>query len=394
MQATEIPLSLYIHIPWCIRKCPYCDFNSHQKRSALPETRYVDALIADLNKQAGAVTGRSIDSVYIGGGTPSLFSAHSIERLLDAVARETALAQDAEITIEANPGTFDQQNFAGFRSAGVNRISIGVQSFDDVLLRALGRIHDASTAKQAVLAAKQAHFENINIDVMYALPGQTLKQARQDIEQAIALAPSHISYYQLTLEPHTHFYRHPPTLPGDELGWAIQQQGADLLTRHGWKQYEVSAYAKDQFICTHNLNYWQFGDYLGIGAGAHQKISFDTNSVWRSEKPKNPLQYMEQVLNEPTAGPTHHPLSQDELVFEFLLNALRMKAGFTRQLFERNTGLSFTWLVTKLQALVQEGLVVQLDDGLHCSETGYRYLDDLLMRLLPEVPETPPSPVA
>ena len=340
------------------------------------------------------MTGRSIDSVYIGGGTPSLFSAHSIERLLDAVARETALAQDAEITIEANPGTFDQQNFAGFRSAGVNRISIGVQSFDDVLLCALGRIHDASTAKQAVLAAKLAHFENINIDVMYALPGQTLEQARQDIEQTIALAPSHISYYQLTLEPHTHFYRHPPTLPGDELGWAIQQQGADLLTRHGWKQYEISAYAKDQFICTHNMNYWQFGDYLGIGAGAHQKISLDTTGVWRSEKPKNPLQYMEQVLNDPSAGPTHHPLSQDELVFEFLLNALRMKAGFTRQLFERNTGLSYTWLVTKLQTLVQEGLVVQLNDGLHCSETGYRYLDDLLMRLLPEVPVTPPSPVA
>ena len=219
MQAAEIPLSLYVHIPWCVRKCPYCDFNSHQKRSTLPEVRYVDALIADLKKQADAVTGRGIGSVYIGGGTPSLFSAHSIERLLNAVAHETALAQDAEITIEANPGTFDQQNFAGFRSAGVNRVSIGVQSFDDTLLRALGRIHDASTAKQAVRAAKQAHFENINIDVMYALPGQTLEQARQDVEQAIALTPSHISYYQLTLEPNTHFYRHPPPhTPGRRAG--------------------------------------------------------------------------------------------------------------------------------------------------------------------------------
>ncbi|MXY15121.1 MAG: radical SAM family heme chaperone HemW, partial [Proteobacteria bacterium] len=206
MQATEIPLSLYVHIPWCVKKCPYCDFNSHEKRSVLPEVRYIDALIADLKRQASAVAGRGIGSVYIGGGTPSLFSAQSIERLLDAVARETGLAKDAEITIEANPGTFDQQNFAGFRSAGVNRISIGVQSFDDTLLHALGRIHDANTARQAVLAAKQAHFENINIDVMYALPGQTLKQARRDVEQAIALTPSHISYYQLTLEPHTHFY--------------------------------------------------------------------------------------------------------------------------------------------------------------------------------------------
>lgn len=386
MQATEIPLSLYVHIPWCIRKCPYCDFNSHEKRSALPEARYVDALIADLKRQADAVAGRGIGSVYIGGGTPSLFSARSIERLLDAVARETGLAGDAEITIEANPGSFDQQNFAGFRSAGVNRISIGVQSFDDALLRALGRVHDASTARQAVLAARRAQFENINVDVMYALPGQTLKQARQDVEQAMALAPSHISYYQLTLEPHTHFYRHPPALPGGELGWAIQQQGTDLLTLHGWQQYEISAYAKDQFRCIHNMNYWQFGDYLGIGAGAHQKISFDKTGVWRSEKPRNPLQYMEQVLNGPPAGPACDPLGHDELVFEFLLNALRMKSGFTRERFECNTGLPFGQLATKLQALLQEGLVVRRDGGLRCSETGYRYLDDLLLRLLPEAP--------
>ncbi|MYB88537.1 MAG: radical SAM family heme chaperone HemW [Proteobacteria bacterium] len=389
MQATEIPLSLYVHIPWCVKKCPYCDFNSHEKRSALPEVRYVDALIADLKRQADGVAGRGIGSVYIGGGTPSLFSARSIERLLDAVARETGLAKDAEITVEANPGTFDQQNFAGFRSAGVNRISIGVQSFDDALLRALGRIHDANTARQAVLAAKQAHFENINIDVMYALPGQTLKQARRDVEQAIALTPSHISYYQLTLEPHTHFYRHPPTLPDGELGWAIQQQGTNLLMLHGWQQYEISAYAKDQFRCIHNMNYWRFGDYLGIGAGAHQKISSDKTGVWRSEKPRNPLQYMEQVLNDPLAGPACRPLSDDELVFEFLLNALRMKSGFTWQLFECNTGLSFGQLATKLQGLIQEGLIVRQDGGLRCSETGYRYLDGLLLRLLPEAPATP-----
>lgn len=226
---------------------------------------------------------------------------------------------------------------------------------------------------------------------MYALPGQTLKQARHDVEQAIALTPSHISYYQLTLEPHTHFYRHPPTLPDGELGWAIQQQGTDLLTLHGWQQYEISAYAKDQFRCIHNVNYWQFGDYLGIGAGAHQKISFDKTGVRRSEKPKNPLQYMEQVLNDPPAGFVCHPLAHDELIFEFLLNSLRMKSGFTRQLFECNTGLPFGQLAAKLQALLQEGLIVRQGDGLRCSETGYRYLDDLLLRLLPEASATPLS---
>ena len=237
-------------------------------RSSLPEARYIDALIADLKKTLGYRHWAENWQCFYWRGTPSLFSARSIERLLATVVRETALAHDAEITIEANPGTFDQKNFSGFRSAGVNRISIGVQSFDDTLLHSLGRIHDASIAKQAVLTAKRANFENINIDVMYALPGQTLKQAQADVEQAIALEPSHISYYQLTLEPHTHFYRHPPKLPDSELGWTIQQQGADLLALHGWQQYEISAYAKDGFRCIHNMNYWQFGDYLGIGAGA------------------------------------------------------------------------------------------------------------------------------
>ena len=358
-------------------------------RSSLPEARYIDALIADLKKHSVTVTGREIGSVFIGGGTPSLFSARSIERLLATVVRETALAHDAEITIEANPGTFDQKNFSGFRSAGVNRISIGVQSFDDTLLHSLGRIHDASIAKQAVLTAKRANFENINIDVMYALPGQTLKQAQADVEQAIALEPSHISYYQLTLEPHTHFYRHPPKLPDSELGWTIQQQGADLLALHGWQQYEISAYAKDGFRCIHNMNYWQFGDYLGIGAGAHQKISFDKTNILRNEKPRNPLQYMDQMLNNTSAKSIEHPLSQDELVFEFLLNALRLRSGFTWQQFERNTGLACTQLIPKLQALIQEGLLVRLEHGLRCSESGYQYLDNLLLRLLPEAPATP-----
>ncbi len=385
MYKVDIPLSLYVHIPWCVRKCPYCDFNSHEVRSAFPETRYVDALITDLETQAGLVAGREIISVFIGGGTPSLFSAGSIERLLAAIARETTLAHLAEITIEANPGTLDQQNFTGFRRAGVNRISIGVQSFNDAMLHALGRIHDAHAAKQAVRMARQAGFENINIDLMYALPGQTLAQARQDVEQAIALQPAHISYYQLTLEPHTRFYRYPPALPDSELSWAMQQQGIRRLARHGWQQYEVSAHAPDRSRCVHNLNYWQFGDYLGIGAGAHQKISFDNARVVRSAKSRNPQQYMEQTLSGTPVKP-EPPLHPDELVFEFLLNTLRLKSGFTRQQFEQHTGLPFASLVPKLQALLLENLLVMQEDRVCCSTTGYRFLDDLLQRLLPEIP--------
>lgn len=354
-------------------------------RSVLPQTEYIHALISDLKMHAHAVAGREICSVFIGGGTPSLFSAGSIARLMNAIQHETTLSPLAEITIEANPGTFDQRNFAGFRSAGINRISIGVQSFDDAMLHALGRIHDACTAEQAVLEAWRAGFDNVNIDLMYALPGQTLAQARRDVEQAVALKPSHLSYYQLTLEPNTRFYRHPPKLPDSELSWAIQQQGTHLLTRHGWKQYEVSAYARDQFSCQHNLNYWQFGDYLGIGAGAHQKITLDNIGVVRSAKPASPQQYMKQVLNGAPAKPAK-PLQPEELEFEFLLNALRLKSGFTRQQFERHTGLAFMSLEPKLQALCQDELLVMQEDRVYCSVTGYRFLDDLLQRLLPEMP--------
>ena len=386
MHTARIPLSLYVHIPWCVKKCPYCDFNSHEMRSPLPEARYVDALIADLEKHAGAVSKREVISIFIGGGTPSLFSAGSIARLLDAIRRETTLAPRAEITIEANPGTLDQQNFAGFRRAGVNRISIGVQSFDDARLHALGRVHDACTAKEAVRAARGAGFENINIDLMFALPGQTLAQARRDVEQAIALAPAHISYYQLTLEPNTRFYRHPPRLPGNELAWEIQQQGVHLLARHGWQQYEVSAHAQDGSRCLHNLNYWQFGDYLGIGAGAHQKISFDDFGVVRSAKPRNPQQYMELALDADYPAAPGPPLQPEELAFEYLLNALRLKSGFTRQQFEHHTGIAFASHAPKLRKLCHENLLVMQDDRVYCSETGYRFLDDLLQRLLPERP--------
>ena len=381
---TEIPLSLYVHIPWCIRKCPYCDFNSYQINGTIPQDQYVEALIADLQQQADVAEGREIISVFIGGGTPSLFSAHGIQRLLSAINDHLRLANDAEITIEANPGSLDQQNFIGFRHAGVNRISIGVQSFSDDQLRRLGRVHDARTALDAVSTARAAGFENINIDLMYALPEQTLQAAGQDAQQAVSLCPTHISYYQLTIEPDTHFYRHPPRLPDDELGWEMQQQGTELLARQGFRQYEVSAYTRDSFACVHNQNYWKFGDYIGIGAGAHQKISdVKRGVVSRSEKPRHPQQYMRQVLaGEPSKPPC--VLNKQDLQFEFLLNALRLKQGFSPWQFECHTGLDYASLSPRLEPLHEGGLLTVAEDYVKCSEKGYRFLDELLQGLLPE----------
>ena len=386
MHTTRIPLSLYVHLPWCVRKCPYCDFNSHEIRSPIPETHYVDALIADLQIHAQAVASRQVISIFIGGGTPSLFTAGAISRLLDAIGSTLTIGAQAEITIETNPGTLDQGNFAGFRKAGINRISIGVQSFDDTMLNALGRIHDAGTAIRAVRAARQAGFENINIDLMYALPGQTLAQARQDLEQAIDLKPEHLSYYQLTLEPNTRFFRYPPKLPDNDLAWDMQQQGTHLLEQHGLQQYEVSSYAQYRYQCLHNLNYWQFGDYLGIGAGAHQKVSLDDTGVCRSAKPRSPQQYMKQAFNGDFPETSAGALSPEELEFEFLMNALRLKAGFTRQQFELYTGLDFRLLVSRLQGLYHEGLLAGEPERVCCSNSGYRFLDDLLLRLLPDTP--------
>ena len=384
----NVPLSLYIHIPWCVKKCPYCDFNSHEIQNKLPESQYIDALILDLKPCTEEARNREIISIFIGGGTPSVFSAKSIQILIDAIKNELNVANTAEISIEANPGTADQENFAGIREAGVNRISIGVQSFANLQLQNLGRIHDSQAAINSVDAAKRAGFENINIDLMYALPQQDLTAAINDIEQAVFLNPTHISYYQLTIEPNTSFYRQPPRLPDSHASWEIQKIGMDLLTKQGYQQYEVSAYAKIGYQCTHNKNYWEYGDYLGIGAGAHQKLTMSPqNSILRFEKPKHPQQYMHHVNNKnyPTKLRT---LTEQDIIFEFMLNALRLKEGFTKQLFELHTGLSIEKINRPVQTLINEGLLVMDNERIHCSGRGYRFLDDVLQSWLPQTTST------
>ena len=379
----SIPLSLYIHLPWCIKKCPYCDFNSHELQKSVPEDQYLDALIADLKHSADDVEGREIISIFIGGGTPSIFSARNIRQLLQSISELLMFSKNIEITIEANPGTMDQKNFAGFRNAGVNRISIGVQSFDNQQLQNLGRIHDAQAAIDSVHAAKKAGFENINLDLMYALPLQDLNSAVTDVEQAINLEPNHISYYQLTLEPNTSFYRHPPTLPNAQVSWEIQQIGMQLLAKNGYAQYEVSAYAKENRECEHNLNYWQFGDYLGIGAGAHQKISSPVeNLIMRCEKPKHPQQYM-RTMNAQNPIIETNTLNKQDIIFEFMLNALRLKSGFSKQQFEKHTGLTLQDIHTCLQTQIEKGLLVMENNTVRCSEHGYRFFDELLQSWLP-----------
>ena len=380
----NIPLSLYVHIPWCVKKCPYCDFNSHQVRENISYDVYIDALLADLKYQTKFIDDREIISIFIGGGTPSLVPAQQIHRLLSGINELLHIKNDAEITIETNPGTYDAKNFAGFRNAGVNRISIGVQSFSNSQLKKLGRIHSAQTAKDAAAAAKQADFENINIDLMYALPEQSMRQARNDIQQAIDLQPTHLSYYQLTLEPNTHFYRHPPRLPDHQSSWEMQQQGVELLAAHGYQRYEISAYAKSNYHCRHNLNYWQFGDYLGIGAGAHQKLSIaKQNSVLRSKRPKNPQHYMRLMLNSQYEQ-SSTPVFEADLVFEFLLNTFRLTAGFSAQQFEMHTGLKFDQLQSTLKPFVDDGLVKMHREHITCTTHGYHFLDEILQRLLPD----------
>ncbi len=372
------PLSLYIHVPWCVRKCPYCDFNSHQSPDNLPEAAYIDALIRDLEQETPSIWGRTIQTIFIGGGTPSLFSAEAYERLFSSLRALLPISHHAEITLEANPGTFEQQRFADYLSLGINRLSIGIQSFNNDSLQALGRIHDRQQSIKAVETAHKVGFENFNLDLMFGLPHQTAKTAREDIETAIALSPSHLSYYQLTIEPNTLFYQHPPTLPDDDpiIDWQMDSQ--QRLANAGFGQYEVSAYAKDKQVCRHNMNYWQFGDYVGIGAGAHGKISDAAQqSITRRSKQKQPRTYLE------TAGKgdvilTNEVISSHDIGFEFMLNALRLTDGFPTPLFYQHAGMPVSHIDKALQQAEQQGLIDWDIHRIRPTAKGQRYLNNLI----------------
>ncbi|MHB8666889.1 MAG: radical SAM family heme chaperone HemW [Burkholderiales bacterium] len=374
------PLALYVHIPWCVRKCPYCDFNSHEVRGEAPEQDYVRALIADLELALPQIWGRRVYSIFFGGGTPSLFRADSIDRLLAAFRARLNLAADAEITLEANPGTFESDKFRDYRACGVNRLSIGIQSFNPAQLRALGRIHDGDEARRAIGMA-QAHFDNINLDLMYALPQQTLHQAQEDIDTALGFGTSHLSAYQLTLEPNTLFYRHPPPLPDAELAADMQDMIEARLAHAAYANYETSAFAQAGRECRHNLNYWRFGDYLGIGAGAHSKLSFP-DRILRQMRYKQPREY----LHKTAAGAPvqqEHELLPAERSFEFMMNALRLNAGFEPALFAERTGLSITAVEHPLQEAAQRGLIARDHLRIAPTKRGQRFLNDLLQLFLP-----------
>ncbi len=381
---TTLPsLALYVHIPWCVRKCPYCDFNSHEVREGLPERQYIDALLTDLDHELPAVWGRVVSSIFIGGGTPSLFSAEAIDRLLAGIRARLQCKPDLEITLEANPGTVEQGRFQEFRAAGINRLSIGVQSFNDDLLQRIGRIHGRREAIRAAELAHDAGFNSFNLDLMFGLPDQTPTQALADLTTAMDLEPAHLSWYQLTLEPNTYFHRHPPELPDDELIWAMQQRGQAGMQERGYTQYEVSAYARAGQECRHNLNYWRYGDYLGIGAGAHQKITdAAAQSIRRSWKLKNPRHYLASVDNNTHVGGRSEPDAQ-EVVLEFLMNALRLNAGFTTANIEDTTGLTIDYLRPALERARQRGLLEE-DEPWRCTEQGQRFLNDLLTEFVPD----------
>ncbi len=373
------PLSLYVHIPWCIRKCPYCDFNSHESRDAIPEQRYVDALIADLEQSLPLVWGRRVHSVFFGGGTPSLFSPDSIDRFLSSARALLPIEADAEITLEANPGTFEAGKFAAFRALGINRLSIGIQSFDADRLRAIGRVHDDREAHRAVEIAR-ANFDNFNLDLMYALPGQTHDQALADVEQAITAGAPHVSAYHLTIEPNTLFHRHPPPLPDDDIAADMQIAIESRLGAAGFGHYETSAFARPGRNCRHNGNYWLFGDYLGIGAGAHGKVSL-RDRIIRQMKQRHPRDFMDQALAG-DAVQTTQEVSAADLPFEFMMNALRLTDGFALSAFVERTGLPVTVIASRLDAAEQKGLIARDHLRVWPTERGRRFLNDLLQGFL------------
>ncbi len=386
LQLTALPpLSLYVHLPWCIKKCPYCDFNSHEFRPGTdaPSTQdtYIDALFADLEASLPLIWGRSIQTVFLGGGTPSLFSPEAIDRLVSGIRARVRLAPQAEITMEANPGTFEKDRFKAFHQAGITRLSIGVQSFDNAHLKALGRVHDRDQALAAVTEAAQV-FDTFNLDLMYALPGQTLEGLTQDIQTALAFAPPHISIYHLTIEPNTVFAKFPPVLPEDDLAYEMMDRITELTSSAGLNRYEVSAYAKPGHQCTHNLNYWQFGDYLGIGAGAHSKLSF-AHRVVRQVRYREPALYMQQAMKgDPVTQSTE--VSRQDLPFEFMLNALRLRGGFDLADYADRTGLAMTSIQAGLQEAEKLGLLGRDLHRVWPTEKGFDFLSDLQALFLSE----------
>jgi oxygen-independent coproporphyrinogen-3 oxidase len=360
-------LSLYIHVPWCIHKCPYCDFNSHQIKAILPEEQYITALLIDLEADLPKIRGRTINSIFIGGGTPSTLSATAITKLLSEIHNKLPIIENAEITMEANPGT----NLLGFYAAGVNRLSLGIQSFNNTFLQNLGRIHGRDEAIQAIKTS--VNFDNINLDLMFGLPGQTVIDALQDLQTAIAYQPTHLSWYQLTIEPNTRFYQHPPkNLPDEELLWEIQIAGQNYLAKQGYIQYEISAYAKPGWQCQHNLNYWKFGDYLGIGAGAYSKISYP-DKITRFSKLKHPSAYLQM-----TSMVESNILTTNDIVLEFMLNALRLLNGFTEEEFVKNTGLELDYIAKPLQQAYAQGWLKRSKQRIFATNIGISFLNNVL----------------
>ncbi len=386
--SAAIPLALYIHLPWCVRKCPYCDFNSHAipDRDETPYTAYVDVLLRDLESVLPQIWGRSIRSIFIGGGTPSLFPAEAMDALLSGIRARLPLQPSLEVTLEANPGTAEQSRFSGYRQAGVNRISIGAQSFDDQFLQKIGRIHSAEEAIRAVEMAKQAGFSRINLDLMFGLPEQSIENALADLQQAVALETEHLSWYQMTLEPNTQFGHSPPPVPSDEVLWEMQEAGQNLLREAGFAQYEISAYAlSDQADaqCHHNLNYWKFGDYLGLGAGAHGKITdVAAGQIVRTSRQRDPKRYLETAGSEAVISQTRI-LRPAELPLEFMMNALRLKDGFPVWLFEERTGLPFTMVEEQIVEAKARGLLDQTESEVESkivpTEQGRNFLNELLL---------------
>ena len=374
-----VPLTLYIHIPWCIKKCPYCDFNSHPIKQEVPEKAYIQALIHDLQQTLPMIWGRPIQSIFFGGGTPSVLSPDGYDTLLSQIRALLPMVANAEITLEANPSTFEMNKFKLFKACGINRLSIGVQSFNDHQLKKIGRVHTADEAKMAVVMAHEVGFKNINVDLMYGLPEQPIDQSLITLKQAVELQPQHISFYQMTIEANTFFASVPPKLPSDDQSWSMMKEGQEQLANDDYEQYEISAYAKKGHQCQHNLNYWQFGDYVGIGAGAHGKLTTEKGVV-RTWKTKHPDQYMQQVMQ--ASASYQKSLDELSLISEFLMNALRLHSGFSMALFEQTTGINFDRIEAKISQCVDIGLLEQEQDHIETSLLGKQFLNEIMMRFV------------